>query len=115
MDKEAVTLDGKAMSACGNDVCSCSTGIHGGLTFGRGDLDEFGYWSESCRICAEQRDKEMAAGRRDQLINEQVAHYRAQGQTAQEAALSVQRWHEWVYLPAWPYAEEGAAIQQSAP
>jgi hypothetical protein len=72
------------------------------LTFGSGKLDAYGYWSKPCRICAEQHDAEMDAGRRDQLIDEQVAHYRSQGQTPQQALLSVQRQHEWLYLPAWP-------------
>lgn len=39
--------------------CSCSTGIHDGLTFGRGTLDDLGFWSRPCWECArwaEQKD-----------------------------------------------------------
>jgi hypothetical protein len=38
--------------ACSNPDCSASTGIHEGLTFGRGDLDEHGYWEIPCGRCA---------------------------------------------------------------
>lgn len=44
---------------CGRIECSVSTGIHNdessqlsGLTFGSGALDEFGYWSRPCALCA---------------------------------------------------------------
>lgn len=37
---------------CGNPHCSISTGIHDGLTFGSGELDDFGYWSRPCDPCA---------------------------------------------------------------
>jgi len=37
---------------CGHDDCSTSTGICDRLTFGRGELDEYGYWSIPCGICA---------------------------------------------------------------
>jgi hypothetical protein len=32
-------------------------GIHEGLTFGRGRLDDFGYWSIPCAICARAHEK----------------------------------------------------------
>lgn len=41
---------------CGDDRCSVSTGIHDGLTFGRGDLDEWGYWSVPCGACAREHE-----------------------------------------------------------
>jgi hypothetical protein len=39
--------------------CSCSTGIHDGLTFGSGQLDDYGFWENPCWECArwhEQQD-----------------------------------------------------------
>ena len=39
--------------------CSASTGIHEGLTFGSGKLDDWGYWEKPCTVCArwhEQKD-----------------------------------------------------------
>jgi hypothetical protein len=40
--------------ACGNSDCSVSTGIHDGLTFGRGELDSNGFWEFPCSPCARQ-------------------------------------------------------------
>ncbi len=37
---------------CGSIRCGVSTGICESLTFGRGDLDEHGYWSRPCGVCA---------------------------------------------------------------
>ena len=37
---------------CGNPKCGASTGIHDGVTFGSGKLDDFGYWEKPCYICA---------------------------------------------------------------
>lgn len=37
--------------------CSASSGIHGGLTFGRGDLDFNGYWEFPCELCARKAEK----------------------------------------------------------
>lgn len=37
---------------CGKPRCSVSRGIHEGMTFGSGDLDEWGYWDEPCAPCA---------------------------------------------------------------
>ena len=44
-------------SACENPKCSCSTGIHEGLTFGSGELDDWGYWEEPCDVCARAYEK----------------------------------------------------------
>ncbi len=41
---------------CGHVDCKVSTGIHEGLTFGRGHLDRYGYWEHPCRACAEEWD-----------------------------------------------------------
>jgi hypothetical protein len=46
---------------CGNEECCCSTGICDSLTYGRGELDSYGYWEIPCLICAraaEARDGE---------------------------------------------------------
>jgi hypothetical protein len=45
-------------SACGNEDCSVSTGIHDGLTFGRGDLDDYGFWQIPCSPCARRHERE---------------------------------------------------------
>ncbi len=37
--------------------CFCSTGICGHLTFGSGQLDEWGYWENPCRVCAERNER----------------------------------------------------------
>lgn len=43
----------KKLRPCGNHDCSVSTSVDDiTLTFGRGDLDEWGYWSIPCVICA---------------------------------------------------------------
>lgn len=45
--------------ACGNDRCGVSTGYFGDeLTFGRGKLDDYGYWSIPCEPCARQHERE---------------------------------------------------------
>lgn len=43
--------------ACGNPRCGVSTGIHDGLTFGWGDLDQYGYWEHPCGACARAWEK----------------------------------------------------------
>lgn len=37
--------------------CFVSTGIHDGLTFGSGELDEYGYWEFPCHKCAREHEK----------------------------------------------------------
>lgn len=48
---------------CGNDNCFISTCIDEiTLTFGRGELDEFGFWEIPCTICAKAyKDKYQEA------------------------------------------------------
>ena len=53
---------GEGMNKCGNKDCSVSSGIHGsykypGFTFGSGALDQHGYWSIPCSICAREHEK----------------------------------------------------------
>jgi len=37
---------------CGHHDCGCSTTIAGCLSFGRGALDELGFWEIGCAVCA---------------------------------------------------------------
>jgi hypothetical protein len=70
---------------CGNPNCSCSTGIHGGLTFGSGQLDEHGYWTRPCRVCAAASDaksKETVQEVQSEFPNANVS---------------------WAKSPAWPF------------
>lgn len=39
--------------------CKISTGIHYGLTFGSGELDDMGYWEFPCYECAREWEKEF--------------------------------------------------------
>ena len=41
-------------SACGRGDCGVSTGIHGGVTFGFGELDDNGFWEIVCKPCTER-------------------------------------------------------------
>lgn len=43
--------------ACGNPECSTSSGFHDGLTFGSGDLDDWGYWEFPCGPCARDYER----------------------------------------------------------
>ena len=42
---------------CGNPECAASSGIHEGLTFGRGTLCFNGFWSIPCAICARDYER----------------------------------------------------------
>jgi hypothetical protein len=42
----------RKLPPCGNIDCGVSTGFHDGLTFGSGELDEYGYWEKPCTTCA---------------------------------------------------------------
>jgi hypothetical protein len=43
---------------CDNYECSVSSGIHEGLTFGSGKLDDLGFWEKPCGTCARAREKD---------------------------------------------------------
>ena len=45
------------MSLCGKVECGASTGIDGSVTFGSGELDDFGYWEKPCSICATEWER----------------------------------------------------------
>lgn len=49
----------KAVRACGKADCATSTSIDDvTLTFGRGTLDDYGYWEFPCKVCAEAYKKD---------------------------------------------------------
>lgn len=54
-------MEGRASKRpCGNLDCSTSTSIDDvTLTFGRGNLDEHGYWEIPCGVCAEAYQKDF--------------------------------------------------------
>lgn len=83
---------------CGNPQCCTSTGIHEGLTFGHGKLDDLGYWEFPCRTCAAAWDAER------EKIKQQVkaAMVEAYDRSQLEAEEYVRN-AEWLNLPAWPY------------
>jgi len=72
---------------CGDKECSCSTGIHGGITYGRGKLDELGFWEIPCRPCAVAADE-----RRPQLL-------KSLGEPPENDPHA----HDWAKMDAWPY------------
>lgn len=43
---------------CGRNFCCVATGIHEGLTFGYGRLDDHGFWKYPCNICARAWEKD---------------------------------------------------------
>lgn len=84
---------------CGNPKCRVSTGIHEGLTFGRGKLDSFGYFSEPCRVCAEAWDAD-----REEVKKKIVTDGLASGKfkTPKEAADYAQK-QDWLNTRGWPF------------
>jgi hypothetical protein len=43
----------------GHEKCHSSTGIHGPMTFGSGELNEYGYWENPCYECARAFEKQF--------------------------------------------------------
>lgn len=80
--------------ACGNPNCCTSTGIHEGLTFGSGKLDQWGYWEFPCRPCAKAWDDEK---------EQRIAQLKAEGYT-DEVLNSYD--YAWVTMPGWPEEKE---------
>lgn len=85
------------MRPCGNADCGCSTGIHEGLTFGRGELNYNGFWSIPCRVCAVANDDS-----REETIQHFRDKYFQLGFTKQQIDDTIADM-EWLLLPAWPY------------
>lgn len=117
----------KTKRPCGNPKCKCSTGIHEGLTFGSGKLDDHGFWENPCRICAadcDSRIEETRASVRQERIDqnerlrkhvesltpEQLEEYKKHNDMPLEAAEAARkadeyiRNAEWINLKAWPYS-----------
>jgi hypothetical protein len=93
----------KRTPACGNSKCGTSTGIHGGLTFGHGRLDEWGYWEHPCRACAAEFDAALPneiAAVREQLL----ANGNTQSQVDEYIALA-----EWLHQAGWPFDDSDIA------
>ncbi len=83
---------------CGNSMCGRSTGIHEGLTFGSGELDEYGYWEKPCGICAADWDlriEETKARVKEDMIRD--------GSSEAEADEYV-RTAYWLNCKGWPFA-----------
>lgn len=85
---------------CQNPDCSCSTGIHEGLTFGSGELDEHGYWEKPCRICAVEHDKAFTS---EQRLENLRKTFEAEGRIEAWIKGYMETGTEWITEPAWPY------------
>lgn len=82
---------------CRNKKCSVSTGIHEGLTFGSGELDNCGYWSRPCYACAREHDA---------TIKETRASIARDMRKRGESKRSVRRYiatSEWLWIPGHPF------------
>lgn len=58
------------LAFCGREECGVSTGIHGGLTFGTGNLDANGFWEFQCVPCT-TGNLEREAVEADKLLEAQ--------------------------------------------
>ena len=72
--------------------CIASTGPHGQITFGWGNLDPKGYFEFGCRECAKQYD-----ARRESRMADMVARGYKPLELESE-------YFAWINRPAWPYA-----------
>lgn len=90
------------MSHCGNPECSCSTGIHEGLTFGSGRLSFNGYWEFPCRICAKYHDDHV-----EDMINEQRQKLIDAGNFPLVVAVAINEFRNmnFIKIPAFPYED----------
>ena len=59
LNTELMRLKGQLCKSlgCEDPECGLSTGICEHLTFGKGDLDPYGYWEEPCWECARAHEK----------------------------------------------------------
>ncbi len=46
------------LGPCNNPECAVSHGICGSLTFGSGELDDYGYWERPCSTCARSFERD---------------------------------------------------------
>lgn len=42
---------------CGNPKCGASSAMDESITFGSGELDDYGYWEFPCALCARAFEK----------------------------------------------------------
>lgn len=82
----------KSDQPCGHSDCACSTGIHEGLTFGHGRLDEYGYWEFPCAICARVWDEKREQTKEEVRVEEGPDY---DVDTA-----------EWLNMDAWPFPDQ---------
>jgi len=85
------------LPACGNPHCSRSSGIHEGITFGHGHLDEHGFWEYPCRPCAAAFDAELPQIRQ-RILNDLLTA----GNDPAKADQYVKE-QEWLWEPGWPH------------
>ena len=104
------------MPVCNNNQCSVSTGIHDGLTFGSGKLDDYGFWEHPRRTCAEQWDHDKLTDRHEQLQIYLLEHgfqiyfdcnqFTIKAKTHKQGIEYLKQQHLWLFEPAWPYSSE---------
>ena len=87
------------MSKCGKE-CFVSSGVHEGLTFGCGELDHYGYWSEPCHICARANDDGQKETRADIAKS-----MRSRGISKRSVRVYIAR-EDWLWLESWPYRNQ---------
>ena len=85
---------------CGKSDFRRAGSIEGGITFGSGMIDDYGFWQFPCRVCAEDFDariEEIKEGIRQELLfQEQLPLTIAQHIASQD----------WLFIPAWPRADQ---------
>lgn len=86
------------MSKCNNPECACSTGIHEGLTYGSGELDDYGYWEFPCWECARNGDI-----LNKNTLKEEILKLIWSGKTRKEAIKELKENNEWLFIKCWPW------------
>lgn len=56
------------MKACNDPECCVSTGICGNLTFGKGELCDYGYWEHPCRPCMKADAIKKSKAKEESLV-----------------------------------------------
>ncbi len=83
---------------CGNPDCCTSTGIHGGLTFGSGELDGLGFWDKPCILCANEFEKHRLDDRALMKTTLMTIKKMSEEEAERNLKISV----EYLDVPAWP-------------
>ncbi len=82
------------VSHCGDHRCGTSTGIDEQLTFGHGELNEFGFWEFECKVC----EDEWLTNRAPELREEMIQESQRENCWPRERAIThLQRQHEWLF------------------